>query len=62
MRYPVSGHKVEVVVDMHLFSRDSGALAAYEVLSLRIEDGDERIVENVTLPLLFLVISWSQLY
>ena len=59
MRYPVSGHKCVVAVDMNLCSRDFRAWAAYEVLSLRIEDSDERIVENITLLSLLLVISWS---
>ena len=59
MRYPVYGHKCVVSVDMHLISREFGAWDTYEVLSLKIVDGDERIVENTALPSIFLGISWS---
>ena len=50
MRYPVSGHKGVVAVDMHIISRDFVAWAAYEVLYLRIEYSKEQIIENITLP------------
>ena len=59
MRYPVSGHKGVVAVDMHIISRDFGAWAAYEVLYLRIEYSKEQIIENITLPSLLLGINWS---
>ena len=59
MNYPVAGREGVVAVDTHLFSRNSGARAAYEVPSLMIEDSDERIVENITIPSLFLGRSWT---
>ena len=58
MIYPVYGHKCVVAVDVNLCSRDFRAWAVYDVLYLRIEDSDERIVENTTLPSLLLGISW----
>ena len=57
MRYPVSGHKGVVAVDINLFSRDFGAWAAYKVPFLNIEDYGDQIVENITLPSLSLGIS-----
>ena len=59
MNYPVAGREGVVAVDTHLFFRHSGARAAYEVPSLMIEDSDERIVENITIPSLFLGRSWT---
>ena len=52
--YPVAELNVLVAVDTHLFSRDFGAWDSYKVPSLRIEDSDEWIIENITLPSLFL--------
>ena len=40
-------------------SRDFRARAAYKVSSISIEDSDEKIVENITLPSIFLQRSWS---
>ena len=55
----MAGREGVVAVDMHLFSRDFVSRAAYEVPSLRIEDSDDRVVDNITLPSLFLGRSWS---
>ena len=57
--YPVAGREGVVAVDTRIFSRDFISRAAYEVPSLRIEDSDDRIVDNITLPSLFLGRSWS---
>ena len=59
MSYPVAGHEGVVSVDTYLFSRDLGAMSAYKVPYLMIKYSDEQIVENITLPLLFLGRRWS---
>ena len=59
MSYPVAGREGVVAVDTRIFSRDFISRAAYEVPSLRIEDSDDRIVDNITLPSIFLGRSWS---